>query len=75
MSQTIRLKLSTIINEQKDHHSLAKLGLPKVPNLYQPPLIQNHIKGKNQPICSNDAHTKATNNGYNRNALGGFFAH
>lgn len=31
--------------------------------------------GKNQPIVGNQAHNKATNNGYARNALGGFFAH
>jgi hypothetical protein len=31
--------------------------------------------GKNQPIVGNEAHIKATNNGYARNAMGGFFAH
>lgn len=39
------------------------------------PHISSNDKGKNQPICANDAHIKATNNGFKRNALGGFFAH
>ncbi|CDW80436.1 UNKNOWN [Stylonychia lemnae] len=75
MSQSLRQKLSDLLKEQQDQRVLEKRGLPIVPKLYQLPLISGTDKGKNQPICANDAHIKATNNGYKRNTLGGFFAH
>ena len=47
MSKTLRQKLSTMLSEQTDKQTLEKLGLPVVPKLYQEPLINNHLKGKN----------------------------
>ncbi len=75
MSQSIRQKLKHQLSEQTNEELLKQRALPKVPNAYQGPVITNLDKGKNQPICSNDSHSKATNNGYSRNALGGFFSH
>lgn len=75
MSTSLRQKLQNQLREQQNQEILQLRALPKVPATYQPPLTQNHAKGKNQPICGNEAHCKATNNGYSRNALGGFFAH
>ena len=37
--------------------------------------MQSYVRGKNQPIVANESHCKATNNGYSRNSMGGFFAH
>jgi hypothetical protein len=50
-------------------------ALPKVPTKYSIPVISSYVMGKSQPIVGNEAHIKATNNGYARNAQGGFFAH
>ena len=75
MSKTLRQKLSSLLSEQNDEKLLQVKGLPKIPRQYQFPLVQSLEKGKNMPICTNDAHNKATNNGFKRNALGGFFAH
>lgn len=75
MSDSIRSKLTEQIREQRDMATLNARALPKVPKSYEVP-VQSHLeKGKMMPICSNETHNKATNNGYSRNSLGGFFCH
>ena len=64
-----------MLEEQKDKEILSKRALPIVPKAYVGPVIASLEKGKNQPIVSNDSHVKATNNGYSRNSMGGFFSH
>ena len=75
MSSSIRSKIQYQLKEQQDERALQERNLPKIPMAYNLPVMQSYIKGKNQPIVANESHCKATNNGYSRNALGGFFAH
>ncbi|TNV72743.1 hypothetical protein FGO68_gene5892 [Halteria grandinella] len=75
MSVSIRSKISEQLRYQKDDAVLSLRALPKVPKTYEAPVNHNHDKGKMMPICSNETHNKATNNGYSRNSLGGFFCH
>lgn len=75
MSAKIRTKIQLQLKEQYDESLLKARALPKVPAKYSIPVIQSFVMGKNQPIVGNEAHIKATNNGYARNAMGGFFAH
>ena len=46
-----------------------------IPPSYHAPKIASVDMGKNQPICGNESHSKATNNGFSRNSMGGFYAH
>ena len=75
MSQSIRQKLDTMIKQQSNSTILKERCLPVIPKQYPGPVINGLDMGKNLPICTNDAHIKATNNGYSRNSMGGFFAH
>ena len=75
ISQTIRTKLNSMLGEQKDRRFLKTKALPIVPIVYPGPVITHNDMGKNQIICGNDSHNKATNNGFSRNKLGGFFSH
>lgn len=76
MSTSIRSKISSELKAQKNPYVLQVRALPSIPTTYQQPLTQHHVKGKNvMPVCANEAHIKATNNGYTRNSMGGFFAH
>ena len=77
MSQTLRSKLSGMLESQRDEKFLEAAHLPKVPKTYERPTIQqvgNQLR-QNHFVVTNDAHIRATNNGYQRNALGGFYAH
>ena len=60
---------------QQDERALQQRNLPMIPRTYNPPVMQSYVMGKNMPIVGNESHCKATNNGYSRNSLGGFFAH
>jgi hypothetical protein len=75
ISSSIRSKIQYQLKEQQDEKALLERHLPKIPKAYNLPVMQSYVMGKNQPIVANESHCKATNNGYSRNALGGFFAH
>ena len=75
MSSSIRQKLSMIIQQQNDDAVLKSRALPKVMASYTGPVVAHHDTGKKLMIVGNEEHSAATNNGYHRNALGGFFAH
>jgi len=77
MSVTMRSKLQTMLKDQEDEDFLKAAALPKVPKSFHGPVIshmQNQLR-QNHFVVTNDAHIRATNNGYKRNALGGFYAH
>ncbi len=77
MSITMRSKLQTMLKDQEDEAFLKAASLPKVPKHFSGPVInqvQNQVR-QNHFVVTNDAHIRATNNGYKRNELGGFFAH
>jgi hypothetical protein len=66
-----------MIQTQYDDAFLKQARLPKVPKSNHGPLITqvpNQVR-QNHFVVTNDAHIRATNNGYQRNALGGFYAH
>jgi len=54
---------------------LKSRALPRVMASYTGPVVAHHVTGKKLIIVGNEEHTAATNNGYHRNTLGGFFAH
>ncbi len=68
-------KLTEQLKKQKDETFLHKSCLPPLPQAAPQPKIVNVNMGKSTFIASNDTHIKSTNNGFSRNALGGFFAH
>ncbi|CDW75871.1 UNKNOWN [Stylonychia lemnae] len=78
MSATVRSKLRDMLKIQEDEEFLKKAKLYKLPpDNYRGPLIVNHALKpfENNFVVTNDAHSRHTNNGYQRNALGGFYAH
>ena len=50
-------------------------ALPFIPPRYSGPNVASLDSGKNMKLVPNEAHIKATNNGYSRNSMGGFFSH
>jgi hypothetical protein len=77
MSVTLRSKLQTMLKEQQNDEFLRVAHLPKVPKNNHGPVISqvpNQVR-QNHFVVTNDAHNRATNNGFQRNALGGFYAH
>ena len=77
MSATLRSKLQTMLSVQNDEAFLTAAHLPRLPKANNGPVIsqvQNQVR-QNHFVVTNDAHIRATNNGFQRNALGGFYAH
>ena len=53
-----------------------KIGKRSPLDPYKGPVVSAYLKDKNHmPICTNDAHSTTTNNGYTRKPSGGFFYH
>ena len=67
--------MALILEQQRDEAVLKSRALPRVMGSYTGPVVAHHVTGKKLIIVGNEEHTAATNNGYHRNTLGGFFAH
>jgi len=77
MSITLRSKLHDMITIQDNDEFLKAANLPRLPKANNGPVISqvvNQVRG-NHFVVTNDAHIRSTNNGFQRNALGGFYAH
>eukprot|EP00347_Sterkiella_histriomuscorum_P009985 403339126 len=78
MTMTVRSKLQDMLKVQQDDEYLRQMNLPQLPkNHYTGPKIVNHSlkAGDNIFVITNDSHSRHTNNGFQRNALGGYYAH
>ena len=75
LTQTMRTNLDKMIKDQTDERFLRDAALPSVPSISTNPRIVTITTGKSAFIASNDSHNKQSNNGFSRNALGGFYAH
>ena len=75
LTQTMRSNLDKMIKDQNDERFLKDAALPTVPKISTNPRIVQINTGKSTFIASNDSHNKQSNNGFSRNALGGFYAH
>ena len=77
MSATLRTKLHDMIKVQDNDDFLRAANLPKLPKANNGPVIAQlgNQSRQNHFVVTNDAHCRATNNGFQRNTLGGFYAH
>ena len=77
MSVTLRSRLHDMITIQDNEEFLKAANLPRLPKANNGPVISQLVNQKRQNhfVVTNDAHIRSTNNGYQRNALGGFYAH
>ena len=77
MSATLRSKLHDMISVQENEEFLRAAQLPRLPKSNMGPVISQlgNQRRQNHFVVTNDAHIRSTNNGFQRNALGGFYAH
>ena len=80
-NESVQKRFESIYKQQQDEEWLKQNALPKVCKGmdYTPPVVATHpgqAKHNNTFVITNNAHSKATNNGYSRGNYGGhFFCH
>ena len=74
LSNTIMSKINKIMKEQNDDKFLSRVSLPRLPPAWHPVISRIDV-GRATFVAENDAHSKNSNFGYNRNKFGGFFNH
>lgn len=77
ISQKVSSRLSKLVAQQSDMSHLTKQSLPPIPKEYKGPAMSGNIENfrNNCFVVTNDAHSRGTNPGFIRNALGGFYCH
>jgi len=80
LNSTTKKKLERLLREQDDDNYLARNQMPKVCKGmdYKGPVVAKHGTGDqsgNNFVCTNETHSRATNNGFTRSEGGAFYAH
>ena len=79
LNATTKKKLEKLLKEQEDDQFLRKTHMPKVCQgmPYKGPVVATHAGATrgNNFVCTNETHSRSTNNGFTRGEGGAFYAH